>query len=115
MTILKQDLFAIIQLADKHISNTAFMIFIIQALVHISSAYVNCMLQNVDEILYPAPANANAIVKLVNELDIAVLNARTPEILGDHHNSYTFTKHLAEHEIANGGLPATIIRPSMSE
>lgn len=84
-------------------------------MVHISSAYVNSQLQNVDEILYPPPADANEIVKLTNELDIAVLKARTLEILKGHSNSYTFTKHLAEHEIANGGLPAAIVRPSMSE
>lgn len=87
----------------------------IQALVHVSSAYVNAMYENVEEIIYPAPANANAIVKLVNELDDATLEVRTPQILKDHPNPYTFTKHLAEHEIAMGGLPATIVRPSMSE
>ncbi|XP_014485822.1 PREDICTED: putative fatty acyl-CoA reductase CG8306 [Dinoponera quadriceps] len=84
-----------------------------KALVHISSAYVNSKLQNVDEILYPAPADANAIIKLVNELDIAALEAKTSEILKSHPNPYTFTKHLAEHEVANGGLPAVIVRPSM--
>lgn len=85
----------------------------LKALVHVSSAYVNAMYENVEEIIYPAPANANAIVKLVNELDDATLEVRTPQILKDHPNPYTFTKHLAEHEIAMGGLPATIVRPSM--
>lgn len=83
--------------------------------MHVSSAYVNSTLQNVDEILYPAPADANTIVKLTNELDIATLKTKTPEILKGHPNPYTFTKLLAEHEVANGKLPASIIRPSMSE
>ncbi|XP_014485791.1 PREDICTED: uncharacterized protein LOC106750169 [Dinoponera quadriceps] len=85
----------------------------LKVLVHVSSAYVNIEQQNVNEILYPAPADANEIIKLVNELDVAALEARTPEILKNHANFYTFTKHLAEHEVANGGLPAVIVRPSM--
>lgn len=85
----------------------------LKALVHVSSAYVNSMLQNVDEIVYPAPADANAVIQLVDTLNIEALDAKTPEILKGHVNPYTFTKHLAEHEIANGGLPATIVRPSM--
>lgn len=83
-------------------------------MVHVSTAYVNSKIHIVDEIVYPPPADVNTVLKLVNELDAATLEAQTPEILKGHANSYTFTKHLAEHEIANGGLPATIIRPSMS-
>lgn len=83
--------------------------------MHVSSAYVNSKLQSVDEILYPAPADVETIVELTNKLDSGALEAKTPEILNGHSNPYTFTKHLAEHEVANGGLPATIVRPSMSE
>lgn len=84
-----------------------------KALVHVSSAYVNSVLHDVDEIVYPAPADVNSFLKLVDTLDDAALIAKTPEILKDHPNPYTFTKHLAEHEVVNGGLPTTIIRPSM--
>ena len=84
-------------------------------LVHVSSAYVNAVLHNVDEIIYPAPADINTILKLVDTLDDATLNSKTPEILKNHPNPYTFTKHLAEHEVLNGGFPATIVRPSMSK
>ncbi|XP_036147919.1 putative fatty acyl-CoA reductase CG8306 isoform X4 [Monomorium pharaonis] len=85
----------------------------LKALVHVSSAYVNAVLHDVDEVVYSAPADVNALLKLVDTLDDAALNSKTPEILKDHPNPYTFTKHLAEHEVVNGGLPATIIRPSM--
>lgn len=84
-------------------------------LVHVSSAYVNSTLYDVDEIIYPAPADVNTFLKLVNSLDTAALDAKTPEILKDHPNPYTFTKHLAEHEVLNGGIPASIVRPSMSK
>lgn len=73
------------------------------------------MLHNVDEIIYPVSADVNTLLKLIDTLDDATLNSKMPEILKSHTNSYTFTKHLAEHEIVNGGLPATIVRPSISE
>jgi len=59
--------------------------------------------------------DTEAFLKLVDTLDTAALEAKKSEILKDHANSYTFTKHLAEYEVANAGLPATIVRPSMSE
>lgn len=45
------------------------------------------------------------------------LEERTPEILGIHSNSYTITKHMAEHEIKKleQEVPCAIVRPSMSE
>jgi len=73
------------------------------------------VLHNVDEIVYPAPADVNTILKLIDTLDDVALNSKTSEILKNHPNPYTFTKHLAEHEVVNGGLPATIVRPSISE
>jgi len=41
----------------------------------------------------------------------------SPRLLKDHPNTYTFTKHLAEHEVANvaSKFPCGIVRPSMSE
>ncbi|XP_076237680.1 putative fatty acyl-CoA reductase CG8306 [Calliopsis andreniformis] len=85
----------------------------LKALVHVSSAYVNAVLLEVDEHVYPAPYDVNELLKLVEKLDSATLEAETPNILKDHPNSYTFTKHLAEHEVKNGRVPAAIVRPSM--
>ncbi|XP_011861554.1 PREDICTED: putative fatty acyl-CoA reductase CG8306 [Vollenhovia emeryi] len=85
----------------------------LKVLIHVSSAYVNSVLHDVDEIVYPAPADVNTFLKLIDALDDATLNSKTPEILNNHANPYTFTKHLAEHEVVNGGLPSAIVRPSM--
>lgn len=54
------------------------------------------------------------LLKLVENLDDATLITETPNILKNHPNPYTFTKHLAEHEVKNGRVPAAIVRPSMS-
>ncbi|KAG7214158.1 hypothetical protein KM043_001508 [Ampulex compressa] len=85
----------------------------LEALVYVSSAYANVKLREVNEEVYPAPANVDEVLMLVQQLDSATLIAETPTILNGHENPYTFTKHLAEHEIVNSRLPATIVRPSM--
>lgn len=85
-----------------------------QALVHISSAYVNSTLCEVQEYLYPAPYDVNELFELEEKLDNKTLETKKQHIIKDHPNSYTFTKHLAEHEVKNGGISAAIVRPSMS-
>lgn len=84
-------------------------------LVHISSAYVNSVLHDVQEKLYPPPTEVKEFLKMVERTDEQILKEETRNIIKNHPNPYTFTKHLAEHEIANSNLPVTIIRPSMSK
>lgn len=87
---------------------------ILQALVHVSSAYVNAMEYEVNEKLYPAPMNVDDLLRLMKESSEETIIKTTPKIIGKHPNPYTFTKHFAEHEVANSALPAAIVRPSMS-
>lgn len=82
--------------------------------MHVSSAYVNSTLNEVEERVYPAPYDVNELVGLMGKLDLETLKTETPNIIKNHTNAYTFTKHLAEHEIKNGHIPAAIVRPSMS-
>ncbi|KAJ1520569.1 hypothetical protein ONE63_003681 [Megalurothrips usitatus] len=88
----------------------------LKALVHVSSAYVNSNLKvQVDEKLYPAPDDAEKIIGMASSLSDDALEDLTPKVLGDHPNTYTFTKALAEHEVAQGfkKFPAVVVRPSM--
>ncbi|XP_033326353.2 putative fatty acyl-CoA reductase CG8306 [Megalopta genalis] len=85
----------------------------LKAMVHVSSAYVNSYLLEATETVYPPPYDVNELLRLVKSLDDSTLKTETPNILKDHPNSYTFTKHLAEHEVKNGRIPAAIVRPSM--
>ncbi|KAJ8687689.1 hypothetical protein QAD02_023483 [Eretmocerus hayati] len=85
----------------------------LKALIHVSSAYVNSTLKEAHERLYTAPIDVKELLKKVQELSDEQLNDATPSIIKDHPNPYTFTKHLAEHEVANARLPSAIIRPSM--
>lgn len=85
------------------------------SLVHVSSAYVNSYLVECEENLYPAPADAEKIIEMINTLNDEELAAKQASILGEHPNTYTFTKHLAEHEVAKCAdkFPCGIVRPSM--
>lgn len=89
----------------------------LDAFVHVSSAYVNAYLVECDEILYPSPANPETLIEMVNTLNDDELLAKQPSILGEHPNTYTFTKHLAEHEVSKRAdqFPCGIVRPSMSK
>lgn len=85
------------------------------SMVHISSAYVNAFLLETEEKLYPAPADAEKIIELAKSKSDQELDALTAEIIKDHPNTYTFTKHLAEHEVNKcaSKFPCGIVRPSM--
>lgn len=88
----------------------------LKALVHVSSAYVNSNQKGeVEEVIYPAPENAEKVIDLTASLSDEALRDLTPKLLKDHINTYTFTKALAEHEVANAisEVPSAIVRPSM--
>lgn len=109
----------------------------IVSVVHISSAYVNSFLLETEEKLYSPPDDAERIIELVNSHDEKELDQLTPgyvcnqfvhyllllylclfcRLLKDHPNTYTFTKHLAEHEVNKcaSKFPCGIVRPSMSK
>lgn len=57
------------------------------------------------------------VIALVNKLTPKELEEQTPKILGDHPNTYTITKHMAELEVqkVESLFPCTIVRPSMSK
>jgi len=89
----------------------------LEALVDVSTAYCNCDLKYIEEKIYPAPVNPQAIMALCEMIEADKLNAPaiTNVIIGDKPNTYTFTKSLAENilETEGVGLPISIIRPSI--
>lgn len=87
----------------------------LKAVVHVSSAYVNAFLTDVDEKVYAAQEDADKVIELINTLTDAQLQEMEAKLLGSHPNAYTFTKHLAEHEVVKYSerFPCTIVRPTM--
>ncbi|KAM7298889.1 putative acyl-CoA reductase [Ixodes scapularis] len=87
----------------------------LKAIVHVSTAFVNCDHYTLEERLYPPTVKPDDIItlrKTMNEVDLVKL---TPELLGAKPNTYIFTKHLAEWIVAEHGrdLPFVIVRPSI--
>ncbi|XP_030752945.1 putative fatty acyl-CoA reductase CG8306 [Sitophilus oryzae] len=87
----------------------------LKVLIHVSSAYVNSYLNEAEEIIYPLPRDPEELIKIVAKLNPEELEKQTPELLGKHPNTYTITKHMAEHEVQKCEelFPCTIVRPSM--
>ncbi|CAG9823264.1 unnamed protein product [Phaedon cochleariae] len=83
--------------------------------IHVSSAYVDSWRTEADEVIYPLQKDPEELISLVNKLSPEELERETPKILGEHPNTYTITKHMAEHEIqkCQSLFPCTIVRPSM--
>ncbi|XP_042149474.1 putative fatty acyl-CoA reductase CG5065 [Ixodes scapularis] len=86
-----------------------------KAVVHVSTAFVNCDHETLDERLYPPMVKPDDIIALTKKMDEVDLVKLTPELLGAKPNTYIFTKHLAEWIVAEHGqrLPLVIVRPSI--
>ncbi|XP_076312926.1 putative fatty acyl-CoA reductase CG5065 isoform X1 [Tachypleus tridentatus] len=85
------------------------------ALIHVSTAYCNCDRDEVDEIVYPPPANPQKVIDALEWMDEEMVASITPKLLGDRPNTYTYTKALAENLLVEecGSLPVAIVRPSI--
>ncbi|XP_018318447.1 putative fatty acyl-CoA reductase CG8306 [Agrilus planipennis] len=87
----------------------------LNAYIHVSSAYVNSYNLKAEEIIYPLKEDPEGVISLVEKMDDEKLEKMTPDLLGDHPNTYTFTKHMAEHEVKKSQtkFSCAIVRPSM--
>ncbi|KAA0203854.1 hypothetical protein HAZT_HAZT006743, partial [Hyalella azteca] len=85
------------------------------SLVHVSTAYCNCDRNEVEELVYDPPSDAEALLKLIDLMDDDLFNHLTPKLIGKRPNTYTFTKALAEHVLVTEArdLPVAIVRPSI--
>nr|CAD7431212.1 unnamed protein product [Timema monikensis] len=89
----------------------------LQALIHLSTAFCHCDQYELEEKVYPSPADPHDVIKLVQWLDDDTLRIITPRLLGPHPNCYTYSKRLAETLVAQekDHMPVAIIRPSAGE
>lgn len=89
--------------------------------VYLSTAFCNSNNRGlIKEKVYPASYDPHDMIKRAQSDDEYLpgrLDADLPDFLCGHPNTYTFTKQLSENLIAKemAGLPAGIVRPSVSE
>ncbi|KAK3922413.1 Fatty acyl-CoA reductase 1 [Frankliniella fusca] len=88
------------------------------ALVYTSTAYTNMNQDMVEERLYPAQLDWRRVIRAAEDADTAAaMDNLGPKLLRYHPNTYTFSKALAEHIMAEAAaslnLPVVIVRPTV--
>ncbi|XP_063372365.1 putative fatty acyl-CoA reductase CG5065 [Cydia splendana] len=102
-------------LGTQQLVQLCHRMLLLEALVHVSTAYCNCERERVEETVYAPPAHPEHVVTLVQTLPDELVDRITPDLVGDRPNTYTFTKALAEDMLIKecGKLPVAIVRPSI--
>jgi len=90
----------------------------LEAFVHVSTAYSNCVIENVSERFYPEHLTCpvQKVLELQESLSPEMLDSMAPALMGRYPNTYTYTKALAEQLLQqeSGDLPICIFRPGVS-
>lgn len=99
----------------QNLVRLAYDIARLDVFVHVSTAYANCHLPEIDESIRPLKVATADILALVDAHDDATLNTMLPTVLEGRPNTYTFTKAMAENVLIEhqGRLPIVILRPSI--
>ncbi|XP_017041065.1 fatty acyl-CoA reductase wat isoform X2 [Drosophila ficusphila] len=89
----------------------------LEAFVHVSTAYSNCVVDHITERFYPEHLTCpvDKVLQLHDSLSPELLDNMTPALLGKYPNTYTYTKALAEQLVQqeSGDLPICIFRPGV--
>jgi len=97
----------VVQLA-KQMKNLA-------VLLHVSTAYCNCIRQYVEEKVYESPCDWRDVISVAENFDQVTSSILTKKFLGPFPNTYTLTKQLAEQIINEEryNIPVVIFRPTI--
>ncbi|RZF41002.1 hypothetical protein LSTR_LSTR006305 [Laodelphax striatellus] len=89
----------------------------LKALVHVSTAFSNCQLDEIREEIYDPPTTHQKLIQLTQSIEGKFLNEITPIILEKRPNTYVYTKAVAEEVVRtqSKGLPVSIFRPAIGK
>ncbi|KAM3955075.1 putative fatty acyl-CoA reductase CG5065 [Aphomia sociella] len=87
----------------------------LESLVHLSTAYCRCYLDELEEKLYPPIHKPRKIMDIVDWMDKDTLEYLEPKIIASEPNTYSYTKAITEDLVAEYGnkFPIVIARPSI--
>ncbi|GBP82274.1 Fatty acyl-CoA reductase wat [Eumeta japonica] len=87
----------------------------LRAFIQVSTAYSNCVRSQIGEIFYDAPLPADKVIDLVDILDDELLEKFKKDLVGEHPNTYAYSKALAEDAVRqySKDLPVAVVRPSI--
>ncbi|XP_076257201.1 putative fatty acyl-CoA reductase CG5065 isoform X1 [Rhynchophorus ferrugineus] len=102
-------------LATKHLLEICSQMKKLKSFVHISTAFSNADRKTIEEKVYTPNYNADTIIYLIQNLPEEFIESISEILLGEHPNTYTFTKVLAEQIVLNYSnlVPVAIVRPSI--
>ncbi|XP_029177624.1 putative fatty acyl-CoA reductase CG5065 isoform X2 [Nylanderia fulva] len=85
------------------------------SVIHVSTAYSNADRREIDESIYATDIKPYTVIDMCENLDDETIEIIEKRLIGNHPNTYTLTKGLAEQIILSkgSGLPIAIVRPSI--
>jgi len=91
----------------------------LEAFVHVSTAFSNCVVHQIQERFYPENLTCpvDKVLDLSESLGGEMVEKIAPALLGKYPNTYTYTKALGEQVIQEEAkdLPVGIFRPAISK
>lgn len=89
----------------------------LKALVHVSTAYSNSDKPEINEEVYPAPVELEKVLEVCKIEEDKQQEASVEALRGNHPNTYTLTKALAESIVNEHAkdIPVCIVRPSIGK
>lgn len=99
----------------QRITDLCLEIESLEAFIHVSTAYSNADKKKISEKIYPAVMNPKELIQYCETLSDEELETLEKDIQGDHPNTYTLTKNMAENIVAEASttIPVAIVRPSI--
>jgi alcohol-forming fatty acyl-CoA reductase len=86
-------------------------------MVHTSTAFCNIEHEVMEEKVYDTQHDPEDLIRCAQWMSEEAMAVMQKEVLGEHPNTYTYTKRLAEilvrNEFSKGSLPVCIVRPSI--
>ncbi|KAK9496653.1 hypothetical protein O3M35_013088 [Rhynocoris fuscipes] len=97
------------------IVNLALNMKQLKVLVHVSTAYSNCQISEIEEKIYPPIADWKEVLKITEKVDPQALTILTDKYLNGLPNTYVFSKSLAEAIVweVRDKIPLVIFRPTI--
>nr|XP_039270770.1 fatty acyl-CoA reductase 1-like [Styela clava] len=86
-----------------------------EVLVHLSTAFAYCYRKHIEEKFYPINVNPKDLLNCSRWMSTEMMEKLAPSLLGDHPNTYTYTKSVAENLLLHHGIEhrTVIVRPSI--
>ncbi|PNF42320.1 Fatty acyl-CoA reductase wat [Cryptotermes secundus] len=87
----------------------------LKVVIHVSTAYCNCHLQEIEEKLYTYSFTHQKVSAIADSVSDKVMEVITPYMLEEWPNTYAFTKAVAEDLVRDEGvgLPIGVFRPAI--